>query len=102
MEDRFSLLYLEPGEIYFIDVAVNFCKDPDSKERIKHPVSSQTKTTSTIRSKERKTPTGLISESLFDWHKLYVVLEGNSVMFNMTRLISITFTYLLLLLINRI
>ena len=32
MEDRFSLLYLEPGEIYFCDVAVTFCQDPDVKE----------------------------------------------------------------------
>ena len=27
--DRFSLLLLEPGEIYFKDVAVTYCSDPD-------------------------------------------------------------------------
>ena len=35
MEDRFSLLYLEPGEIYFTDVAVTFCQNPDAKETTK-------------------------------------------------------------------
>ena len=29
--DRFSLLLLEPGEIYFKDVAVIYCSDPDSR-----------------------------------------------------------------------
>ena len=56
MEDRFSLLYLEPGEIYFTDVLVTFCKDPDSKERSKHPPSPQVNNSSTIRSKENNTP----------------------------------------------
>ena len=37
MEDRFSLLYLEPGEIYFTDVAVTFCQNPDAKENVKIP-----------------------------------------------------------------
>ena len=39
MEDRFSLLLLEPGEIYFTDVGVTYCKDPDFKENRKHPAS---------------------------------------------------------------
>ena len=37
MEDRFSLLYLEPGEIYFTDAAVTFCQNPDAKENTKIP-----------------------------------------------------------------
>ena len=37
MEDRFSLLYLEPGEIYFTDVAVTFCQNPDAKESTNPP-----------------------------------------------------------------
>ena len=46
MEDRFSLLYLEPGEIYFTDVAVTFCQNPDAKENTKTqltPLSSTKK-----------------------------------------------------------
>ena len=48
MEDRFSLLLLEPGEIYFSDVAVTYCKDPDSKEG-RTPTG---KATSSIRRKD--------------------------------------------------
>ena len=47
MEDRFSLLYLEPGEIYFIDVAATYCRDPDAKERLTTPAPLQKTVTST-------------------------------------------------------
>ena len=54
MEDRFSLLYLEPGEIYFIDVAATFCQDPDAKERRIIPASQQKSTASTKKPEDIK------------------------------------------------
>ena len=53
MEDRFSLLYLEPGEIYFTDVAVTFCQNPDAKENAKTQVTplSSTKKQESFKSK---------------------------------------------------
>ena len=53
MEDRFSLLYLEPGEIYFCDVAVTFCQDPDIKENLVK--SGQKSGTSTKKEEDNKT-----------------------------------------------
>ena len=53
IEDRFSLLYLEPGEIYFTDVAVTFCQNPDAKENTKTQVTplSSTKKQESFKSK---------------------------------------------------
>ena len=46
MDDRFSLLYLEPGEIYFTDIAVTFCQNPDAKvQRVSSPHKRRTSST---------------------------------------------------------
>ena len=41
--DRFSLLLLEPGEIYFEDFSVTLYRNPDQKQRPKSSDENQTK-----------------------------------------------------------
>ena len=68
MEDRFSLLYLEPGEIYFKDVAVTFCQDPDVKERLKLPTTSHLKSVTTTKKQDNNKSQGIfftITRTLF-------------------------------------